>query len=121
MNHPRRTLLTVAILFLVATVARAQADPLPSWNDGANKHAFVDFVTRVTRAGGPDFGLQWTAAGMTAGFMGLVRHTDAEREWAYDRNSQIGKLDRALDEAISRKWVVVDMKQDWKVIYPVEQ
>ena len=62
--------------------------------------------------------LQWTAAGKTARFMGIVRHTDAEREWAYDRNSQIGKLDRALDEAISRKWVVVDMKQDWKVIYP---
>ena len=53
--------------------------------------------------------------------MGLVRHTDAEREWAYDRNSQIGKLDSALDEAISRKWVVVDMKQDWKVIYPDEK
>lgn len=62
--------------------------------------------------------LQWTAAGTTARFMGLVRHTDAEREWAYDRDSHIGKLDRALDEALSRKWVVVDMKQDWKVIYP---
>ena len=62
--------------------------------------------------------LQWTAAGTTARFMGLVRHTDAEREWAYDRESHIGKLDRALDEAIARKWVVVDMKQDWKVIYP---
>jgi phosphoserine phosphatase len=62
--------------------------------------------------------LQWTAAGTTARFMGLVRHTDAKREWAYDRDSHIGKLDRALDEAIARKWVVVDMKQDWKVIYP---
>lgn len=62
--------------------------------------------------------LQWTAAGTTARFMGLVRHTDAEREWSYDRDSHIGKLDRALDEAIARKWVVVDMKQDWKVIYP---
>ena len=65
--------------------------------------------------------LQWTAAGTTARFMGIVRHTDAEREWAYDRDSQIGRLDRALGEALSRKWVVVDMKQDWKVIYPAER
>ena len=50
--------------------------------------------------------------------LGLVRHTDAEREWAYDCDSHIGELDRVLDEALSRKWVVVDMKQDWKVIYP---
>lgn len=65
--------------------------------------------------------LQWTAAGTTARFMGLVHHTDADREWAYDRDSHIGKLDRALDEARSRKWVIVDMKQDWKVIYPAER
>lgn len=64
--------------------------------------------------------LQWTAAGSGMKFMGLVRHTDAEREWAYDRESHIGRLDKALDEATSRKWVVVDMKQDWKVIYPFE-
>ena len=62
--------------------------------------------------------LQWTAAGTGLKFMGLVHHTDAEREWAYDRESHIGKLDKALDEALMRKWVVVDMKQDWKVIYP---
>jgi hypothetical protein len=48
----------------------------------------------------------------------MVHHTDAEREWASDRESHIGKLDKALDEALMRKWVVVDMKQDWKVIYP---
>ena len=43
--------------------------------------------------------LQWTAAGAGARFMGIVHHTDAEREWAYDRNSHVGKLDKALDEA----------------------
>ncbi len=43
--------------------------------------------------------LQWTAAGDGARFMGLVHHTDAEREWAYDRKSHVGKLDKALDEA----------------------
>ena len=62
--------------------------------------------------------LQWTAAGTGARFMGIVHHTDAVREWAYDRNSSIGKLDKALDEATARGWTVVDMRQDWKVIFP---
>jgi phosphoserine phosphatase len=65
--------------------------------------------------------LQWTAAGPGLRFMGLVRHTDAEREWAYDRQSHIGRLDKALDEATSRKWVVIDMKEDWRVIYAGSQ
>jgi hypothetical protein len=50
--------------------------------------------------------------------MGLVHHTDAEREYAYDRDSSVGKLDKALDEAESRGWTVVDMKNDWKTIFP---
>jgi phosphoglycolate phosphatase-like HAD superfamily hydrolase len=65
--------------------------------------------------------LQWTAAGDGARFMGLVRHTDGEREWAYDRQSSIGRLDKALDEATQKGWTVVDMKQDWKVIYPFQK
>jgi len=64
--------------------------------------------------------LQWTAAGDGARFMGLVRHTDAQREWAYDRQSSIGRLDKALDEATAKNWTVVDMKRDWKKIYPFE-
>jgi phosphoglycolate phosphatase-like HAD superfamily hydrolase len=64
--------------------------------------------------------LQWTAAGDGARFMGLVRHTDAQREWAYDRQSSIGRLDKALDEATARGWSVVDMKRDWKKVYPFE-
>ena len=64
--------------------------------------------------------LQWTAAGDGLRFMGLVRHTDPDREWAYDRQSSIGRLDKALDEAIARRWTVVDMKRDWKKIYPFE-
>ncbi len=62
--------------------------------------------------------LQYTAAGPGARFMGLVHHTDAEREYAYDRQSHIGKLDKALDEAIARKWTVVDMKKDWRTVFP---
>ena len=48
-----------------------------------------------------------------------MHHTDAEREWAYDRDLHVGKLDKALDEARSKGWTVVDMKQDWKAIYPI--
>jgi phosphoglycolate phosphatase-like HAD superfamily hydrolase len=62
--------------------------------------------------------LQWTVAGGGARFAGLVHHTDAEREYAYDRNSMIGKLDKALDEASAKGWTVVDMKRDWKTVFP---
>ena len=65
--------------------------------------------------------LQWTAAGSGARFMGLVHHTDGIREWAYDRQSSVGKLDKALDEAQAKGWAVVDMKLDWKVIFPFEK
>ena len=65
--------------------------------------------------------LQWTAAGSGRRFVGLVHHTDAVREWAYDRQSHIGKLDKALDEALQRSWTVVDMKADWKRVYPYEK
>ena len=53
-----------------------------------------------------------------ARFVGLVHHTDAEREFAYDRKSTIGKLDAALDEALARGWTVVSMKDDWKTVFP---
>jgi len=65
--------------------------------------------------------LEYTAGGDGLRFMGLVHHTDAVREYAYDRQSAIGKLDKALDEARQRKWTVVDMKADWKTIYPFER
>jgi len=64
--------------------------------------------------------LQWTTAGPGARLGVLVRHTDAEREWAYDRDSHVGQLDAALDAAPGEGWVVVDMKQDWRAIYPFE-
>jgi phosphoglycolate phosphatase-like HAD superfamily hydrolase len=62
--------------------------------------------------------LQWTVAGKGPRFAGLVHHTDAAREYAYDRQSKIGKLDKAWDEATQRGWTVVDMKQDWKTVFP---
>jgi hypothetical protein len=62
--------------------------------------------------------LQWTAAGDGARLMLIVHHTDAQREWAYDRESHIGRLDKALNQADASGWIVVDMKKDWKVVFP---
>ena len=62
--------------------------------------------------------LEWTTAGPGARFGLLVHHTDEDREWAYDRDSHIGKLVRGLDEAETRGWSLVDMKTDWKTVFP---
>jgi phosphoglycolate phosphatase-like HAD superfamily hydrolase len=62
--------------------------------------------------------LQWTTAGEGARFALIVHHTDSEREWAYDRNSAVGRLDQALDEAREKGWTVVDMQGDWKTVFP---
>jgi hypothetical protein len=64
--------------------------------------------------------LQWTAAGSGARFMGLVHHTDAQREWACDRTSTVGRLDKRLDEAKADNWVVASMKDEWKRIFSFE-
>jgi len=64
--------------------------------------------------------LEWTAAGEGLRFAGLVHHTDADREYAYDRSSPVGRLDKALDEAASKGWTVVDMKDDWKTVFANE-
>ena len=65
--------------------------------------------------------LQWTAAGAGPAFCLYVHHTDAEREWAYDRASSIGRLDKGIEEAKARGWTVVDMKADWKRVFAFEQ
>jgi hypothetical protein len=62
--------------------------------------------------------LQWTTAGKGKRFALIVHHTDSEREFAYDKESHVGRLDKALDEAKANEWIVVSMKRDWKVIYP---
>ena len=62
--------------------------------------------------------LEWTAAADGPSFCLLVHHTDAVREWAYDRMSHVGRLDKALDEAGRRGWTIVNMKDDWGRIYP---
>lgn len=63
--------------------------------------------------------LEWTTIDRPGSLGIIIHHTDAEREWAYDRDSHIGQLNIALDDAPKRGWIVVDMKQDWKRVYPV--
>lgn len=62
--------------------------------------------------------LDWTTAGAGPRLGLIVHHTDAEREYAYDRHSSVGRLDKALDDAPDKGWIVVDMKNDWKEVFP---
>lgn len=64
--------------------------------------------------------LRWVTGGSPNSFGLIVHHTDAVREYAYDRESHFGKLNKAMDEAEQRKWLLVDMKNDWKKIYAFE-
>ena len=64
--------------------------------------------------------MQWTASNTHKSFMLYVHHTDSVREWAYDRDSHIGRFDKGLDQAMQDGWTLVDMKNDWTVIYPFE-
>ncbi|KAF2394896.1 HAD family hydrolase [Pseudomonas frederiksbergensis] len=107
-----------------ASIVRTQK--LAHNDDGPGKPESIDAVIgrRPILAFGNSDGdlqmLQWTAAGSGKRFMGLVHHTDAKREWAYDRQSSVGKLDKALDEAKSRGWTIVDMAAEWRRVYPFE-
>jgi len=64
--------------------------------------------------------MQWTASNSYKSFMLYLHHTDGEREWAYDRESPFGRLDKGLDEAKENGWSIIDMAKDWKLIYPYE-
>jgi phosphoserine phosphatase len=73
-----------------------------------NSDGDFEMLEYVTHGDGPDLGL-------------IVHHTDAEREWAYDRNSRVGTLARALDAAPEQGWIVIDMAKDWAKVYPFEE
>lgn len=87
---------------------------------GINRHIGRRPIAAFGNSDGDLQMLQWTAAGDGPRFALYVHHTDAEREWAYDRDSSIGHFDVGLNEAMEKGWTIVDMKQDWKVIYPFE-
>ena len=65
--------------------------------------------------------LEWTSAGTGARFCLYVHHTDPDREWAYDRASSVGRLDKGLEAAKTRGWTVVDMKTDWKRVFAFDK
>lgn len=96
-------------------------------DDGPGKPESIDSIIgrRPILAFGNSDGdlqmLQWTVAGKGKRLAALVHHTDGKREWAYDRESMVGRLDKALDEARAKDWVVVDMATEWKRIYPLDQ
>jgi haloacid dehalogenase-like hydrolase len=85
---------------------------------GINEHIGRRPIAAFGNSDGDLQMLQWTMDGTGTRFALIVHHTDAEREWAYDRKSSIGHLDKALDEAQAKGWTVVDMKNDWKTIFP---
>ena len=87
---------------------------------GINTHIGRRPIAAFGNSDGDHQMLQWTAAGGGARFMCLVHHTDAEREWAYDKTSSIGSLDTALGEAKARGWSVVSMKDDWNRVFPFD-
>ena len=87
---------------------------------GINQHIGRRPIAAFGNSDGDLQMLQWTAAGDGKRFMLLVHHTDEQREYAYDKDSHIGKLDKALTAAETGSWTVADMKKDWKVIYPFE-
>jgi phosphoglycolate phosphatase-like HAD superfamily hydrolase len=62
--------------------------------------------------------LEYVSGGTGLSLSMIIHHTDAKREWAYDRKSEIGKLDKGLNKAAANNWRIVDMEKDWKVIYP---
>jgi phosphoserine phosphatase len=93
-------------------------------DDGPGKPSNIDRIIgrRPVFAFGNSDGdqqmLEWTEAGSGVHLEGLVHHTDAAREYAYDRQSSVGRLDKALDEGVVKGWVIVDMRRDWRTVYP---
>ncbi len=85
---------------------------------GINSHIGRRPIAAFGNSDGDFQMLDWTTSGDGARLGVLIHHTDAEREWAYDRESHIGRLDRGLDEAESRGWTVVNMRDDWLTIFP---
>ena len=85
---------------------------------GINEHIGRRPIAAFGNSDGDLEMLQWTTLGEKPGFGLIVHHTDAEREYAYDRNTEFGRLDTALDAAAVNQWTVVDMKADWKQIFP---
>jgi phosphoglycolate phosphatase-like HAD superfamily hydrolase len=88
---------------------------------GINSHIGRRPIAAFGNSDGDFQMLEWTTSGPGARLGVLIHHTDAEREWAYDRESAVGRLDRGLDEAEARGWTVVSMRDDWLTIFPFDE
>jgi len=104
MRRPK-LLIVLLVAGLAIASAAAAADALPSWRDGKAKQAIVRFVEDVTKKGGTAF----------------IPPAERIREYAYDRESSIGRLDKGLDVAKAKGWTVVDMAKDWDQVFPFEK
>lgn len=93
-------------------------------DDGPGKPVGIDthIGLKPIFAGGNSDGdfqmLEWVSSNTLPSMSIIVHHTDSKREYAYDKDSHIGKLSKGLDEAAKRKWLLIDMKNDWSEIYP---
>jgi phosphoserine phosphatase len=87
---------------------------------GINEHIGRRPIAAFGNSDGDLEMLQWTTIGNGPSFGLIVHHTDATREYAYDRQTSFGKLDMALDAASKNQWTIVDMQKDWKVVFPFE-
>ena len=88
---------------------------------GINQHIGRRPIMAFGNSDGDFQMLEWVTSGSGPRFSLLVHHTDAVREFAYDRDSHIGKLAKGLDEAPRRGWSIVDIKNDWNVVFPFEK
>jgi phosphoglycolate phosphatase-like HAD superfamily hydrolase len=106
----------------VPTIVKVPEDFFMDDKEGKPVAIYQHIGRRPIFAGGNSDGdyqmLEYTTAGKGARFGLIVHHTEADREWAYDRDSHIGKLAKGLDDAKAKGWTVVDMKNDWKTIFP---
>lgn len=121
---PNEQVIGSRLKVVVGDNVAARAPAVEFLNDGQGKVASI--VAQIGRRPIAAFGnsdgdlpmLQWTAGGSGARLMAYVHHTDAQREFAYDRKSPIGRLDKGLDAAVAGNWVIADMARDWLVVYP---
>lgn len=88
--------------------------------EGINRHIGRKPIFASGNSDGDLEMMRWTASNKLKSFMLYTHHTDSVREWAYDRTSNIGKLNKGLDEAKEKSWSIIDMEKDWKIIYPFE-
>jgi hypothetical protein len=104
--------------FIMKTPELAHNDDKEGKPVGIQRHIGRRPIAAFGNSDGDYQMLEWTTSGKGARLGMIIHHTDAEREYAYDRESHIGKLDKGLDAAKDKGWIVVDMKNDWKTIFP---